>query len=163
MTISIIAAFDNNRVIGNKGQIPWLLPADLAHFKRCTMGKPIIMGRTTHQSIGRILPGRLNIVVTSDLGYSANGMVVAHSIGEAISFATRASANELMVIGGSRTYREFLPIVDKMYLTLIDARFEGDAYFPEFDLNNWLEVEKEAHKPDEKNPFPYTFVVLKRK
>ncbi|MBI2676636.1 MAG: dihydrofolate reductase [Candidatus Yanofskybacteria bacterium] len=163
MTISIIAAFDNNRVIGNKGRIPWLLPADLKHFKECTMGKPIIMGRTTHQSIGKILPGRLNIVITRGLECHLKNIVVAHSVREALYYAAQENTEEVMVIGGSTIYRQFLSATVKMYLTLVDAQFEGDAFFPEFDVDDWLEVEKEVHDPDDENPVPYTFLTLKKR
>lgn len=160
MIISIIAALDKKFVIGNKGRIPWHLPADLAHFRELTMGKPIIMGRTTFESIGRLLPGRLNIVLTRDPCYKPAGVVAAHSIEEALHEA--GAASEIMVIGGADVYRQFMSLAHRMYLTFVESEFEGDAYFPPVDQKEWKEVSREAYTPDKKNPYPYTFVILER-
>lgn len=161
MRISLIVALDKNFVIGNKGHIPWHLPADLEHFRKITMGKPIIMGRTTFESIGKVLPGRLNVVLTHDTSYQLTGVLVAHSVEDALKIA--GTVSEAMVIGGAKVYRQFMSLAYRMYLTLIDGELEGDAYFPKFDWNNWREVESETHKADRKNLYPYTFVTLERK
>ena len=137
MRVSLIAAMDRNRVIGKDGGLPWHLPEDLKHFKAVTMGKPVIMGRKTHESIGRPLPGRLNIVLTGDAAYSAEGCSVAHSAGEALAAA--GDVEEVMVIGGAAVYAEWLPRAARLYLTLIDAEAAGDAYFPAWDPAEWVE------------------------
>ena len=160
MEISLIAALDRNRLIGAGGQIPWRLPADLRYFKATTMGKPVVMGRKTHESIGRPLPGRENIVLTRRPDYRAPGCTVVHSIAAALAAA--GDAPELMVIGGSTVYGAFLPMADRLYLTYIDAAFDGDTYFPPFDREAWQVACEEAHSPDARNPYPYRFVVLER-
>jgi dihydrofolate reductase len=156
--ISFVVAMARNRVIGHDNGLPWRLPADLRHFKSVTMGKPIIMGRKTFESIGRPLPGRANIVVTRDPAYQAEGCVVAHSIEAALAAA--GDAEEVMVIGGADFYRQLLPRADRIYLTLIDAEFAGDASFPELDPVQWQERSREDHAPDADNPYPYSFIVL---
>ena len=160
MNISIIVAMATNRVIGHENRLPWHLPADLQHFKRITMGKPILMGRKTWESIGRPLPGRTNIVITRDVSYSADGCVVVHSLDAALEAAR--DNDEIMVIGGAEFYRQVLPRASTLYLTLVDGEFEGDAFFPEIDENEWLEVERSDHGPDEKNPHAYSFIRLER-
>lgn len=160
MKIALIAALDRNRLIGAEGEIPWHLPADLKHFKTTTMGKPLIMGRKTYESIGRPLPGRQNIVLTSRPEYEAPGCTVVHSIPAALAAA--APAAEVMVIGGGTLYEALLPHAHRLYLTCIDAAFAGDTYFPSFDQDAWQVVSEEAHPPDAKNPHPYRFVILER-
>jgi dihydrofolate reductase len=149
-----------NRVIGRGNALPWHLPADLQHFKRTTMGKPIIMGRKTCESIGRPLPGRLNIVVSRNPAYSAQGFRTATTLDEALAIA--APAEESMVIGGAQLYAAALLLVTRMYLTLIDADFEGDVHFPPYDKSHWRETAREPHEPDERNPYPYSYVTLER-
>ena len=127
MIISLIAAIGKNRVIGKSNALPWKLPADMKHFQAMTKGKPVIMGRKTFESIGRPLPDRINIIITRDENYKAEGCIVAHSMEEALKAAE--NHKEAMIIGGSQIYKEFLPKANKMYLTSIDADFEGDAYF----------------------------------
>lgn len=162
MIISLIAAVDRNFVIGNKGNIPWYLPRDLKRFRELTLGKPIIMGRTTFESIGKALPGRLNIVLTRDLAYrSTSGYVVAHSLSESLRAA--GGALEVLIIGGAEVYRQFMPLADRMYLTLVEGEFEGDTHFPHFDWSDWKEVDRESYPADKKNPYPHTFVILERK
>jgi len=161
MVISIIIAMGNDRVIGIKNALPWQLPADLEHFRQLTVGKPVIMGQKTFESIGKPLPGRTNIVLTLDENFNPPGCLVAHSIEEALSAAK--DFPEVMICGGVSIYRQFLPLADRMYLTLIEGNFEGDAYFPEFDWNNWREVERIENQPDKENPYKYTFVTLERK
>jgi dihydrofolate reductase len=160
MKISIVVAMAANGVIGQDNQLPWRLPADLRHFKQTTMGKPILMGRKTYESIGRPLPGRTNIVITRDAGYTAEGCVVVHSIEAAMQAA--ASQDEIMVIGGAEFYRQVLPYTDTIYLTRIHEDFEGDTYFPELNAGEWREVERTDCMPDENNPYRYSFVLLER-
>lgn len=160
MNISIIVAMATNRVIGHENRLPWHLPADLQHFKQITMGKPILMGRKTWESIGRPLPGRTNIVITRDESYSADGCVVVHSLDAALEAAR--DSDEIMVIGGAEFYRQVLPRASTLYLTLVEGEFEGDAFFPEIDGNEWREVEHSHHGPDEKNPHAYSFIRLER-
>ncbi|MDH5387013.1 MAG: type 3 dihydrofolate reductase [Gammaproteobacteria bacterium] len=158
--LSLIAAMDNNRLIGKNNGLPWHLPADLAYFKSVTMAKPIMMGRKTFDSIGRPLPGRQNIVLTrSDA--EIEGVTVVHSIKEAISAA--GDAEEVMVIGGSAIYELVLPEVQRMYLSFIDGEFEGDAWFPEFNDKDWEIIDEKEQEPDEKNGHACRFVTYQRK
>ena len=161
MRISLIVALARNRVIGRDNQLPWRLSADLQHFKGLTMGKPIVMGRKTYESIGRPLPGRTNIVVTRDSSFSAAGCRVVHSIDEALVAA--GGADEVMIMGGENLYSQLLPRADRLYLTEVQAEVSGDAWFPEFDETQWQELERESHRADEKNEFDYDFVVLTRR
>ncbi len=160
MKISLIVAMAQNRVIGRDNQLPWRLSADLQHFKALTMGKPVIMGRKTWESLGRPLPGRTNIVITRDVGYQAEGCVVVHSVEQALEVV--AGSDEAMVIGGANLYRQLLDRADRLYLTLVRADVEGDTRLPEFDLTQWHEVEREAHSRDDKNEFDFEFVTLER-
>jgi len=160
MIISIIAAFGRNNVIGNNGEIPWDLPKDLARFRKITMGKPVIMGRVTFESIGKPLSGRVNIVLTRDPLFKAKGVLIAGSIDEALEIA--GDAEEVMVIGGAGIYKHFLPLANHMYLTLLDEEYDGDTFFPQYELDEWGELSREIHKPTTKNPFSFTFVHLKR-
>ncbi len=161
MVISIIAAMGNNRVIGIKNKLPWDLPADMEHFQRLTFGKPVIMGQKTFESVGKPLPDRTNIIMTLDKGFNPPGCLVAHSIEEALEKAK--DFPEVMICGGVSIYKQFLPLADKMYLTLIEGDFEGDAFFPEFDWSNWQEKERIENQPDKENPYKYTFLTLERK
>jgi dihydrofolate reductase len=161
MIISLIAAIGKNRVIGKNNSLPWKLPADMKRFRELTTGKPIIMGRKTFESIGKPLPNRTNIIITHDQNYKAEGCIIAHSIEEALKAAE--SNKEVMIIGGSQIYKEFLPKANKMYLTLIDADFDGNAYFPEYKVEEWKETAYEEHERDKDNQYSYTFVVLTRK
>lgn len=160
MKISLIAAMGKNKVIGKNNSLPWHLPADMKRFRELTRNKPIIMGRKTYESIGRPLPDRKNIIITKDKSYRAEGCIIAHSINEALSSAE--GADEVMIIGGANVYRQFLPIADKIYLTIIGKDFEGDAYFPQYG-NEWREVKKEDCKADAQNPHNYSFLVLEKK
>jgi dihydrofolate reductase len=159
MKISLIVAMGENRVIGVNNRMPWHLSADLKRFRQITMGKPIIMGRRTHESIGRPLPGRKNIVLTSDRNYAAPGCTVVHGLVEALR---EAGAEEAMVIGGSSLYRDFLPKADRIYLTLIHREFEGDTFFPEFDPKDWREIERLDVDSDPESGLSYSFVILER-
>jgi len=160
MKISLIAAMADNRVIGRDNRLPWRLPADLRHFRKITLGKPVVMGRKTWESIGRPLPGRTNIVVTRDPDYLAEGCVVAHSVDEALTAC--AGSEEVMVIGGANLYQQLLDRADRLYLTRVRAEVEGDAWFPAFDAAQWREVEHESHRRDDANEFDYEFLLLER-
>ncbi len=160
MIISIITAMDENQLIGKDNGLPWKLPADLQFFKRVTMSKPIIMGRKTFESIGRPLPGRKNVVITRDESFDAEGCEVVFSLNDALSRVE--NADEVMVIGGANIYQQFLPQADRLYLTRVEGKFDGDAWFPEIDFENWELVEKEEHKADEKNEADYSFQVFQR-
>jgi len=159
--ISLIWAQDENRLIGKGGRLPWRLPADLIWFRKQTMGKPVLMGRTTYESIGKPLPGRTNIVLTHQPDYQAEGCAVVHSIEEAQQAA--AGAEEIMVIGGAGVYEQLLPHASKAYMTLIHSAFEGDTWFPEFDFDEWSQTSREDHEPDGKNAYSYSFITLERK
>ncbi len=159
--LSVIAALADNRVIGVDNRLPWRLPADLQHFKRITMGKPMIMGRKTWESLPGLLPGRPHLVVTRDTTYRAEGAQVVHSLQEA--FAVFSKAEELMLVGGADLYAQAIPLASRMYLTQVHASPEGDAWFPEFDADQWREVEREEGVLDDKNPIPHTFVTYVRK
>ena len=160
MRITIIAAMDRNRLIGDGDRLPWRLPADLRRFKALTMGKPIVMGRRTHESIGRALPGRRNIVLSRDPDYRAPGCDVAASLEEALEMC--ADAEELMIIGGAELYARALPRADRLHLTLLHATFSGDAWFPDYDEREWREVSRENHVADTESPSAYSFVDLER-
>lgn len=159
--ISIVVAMDRNRLIGRGNALPWHLPADLAHFKAVTMGKPILMGRKTYDSIGRPLPGRHNIVITRNADFAAPGCTVVTSVDAALAAA--GAVPEIMLIGGAQLYAELLPRVGRIYVTRIDAAFEGDAWFPALDDCDWVETARSDHDADERNPYPYSFQVLERR
>jgi len=149
-----------NRVIGNDNSLPWHLPADLKHFKAMTMGKPMIMGRKTWESLPGKLPGRTHIVVSSNSDYVAEGCILAHSLRQAIDAA--GDVPEVMVVGGAMLYGEALSKADRMYLTMVETEVEGDTLFPEYDSGQWQEVAREHHPRDDKNPYAYSFVTLSR-
>ena len=159
MVVSVIAAVARNRVIGVDNRLPWHLPADLRRFRALTWGKPIVMGRRTHESIGRPLPGRRNIVVTRS-GRTPEGCERADSLAGAFEMA--APAPETVVIGGACCYRGALAFAERMYLTRIDADFAGDAWFPEWSPAEWVERERERFAPGGTAPFGYEFLVLER-
>ena len=163
MMISMIAAMAHDRVIGLDNQMPWHLPADLAHFKRVTLGKPVLMGRKTFESIGRPLPGRRNLVISRNPDYRADGVEVIDSVEAALALLADSDVAELMVIGGGHLYGQLLPRADRLYLTRIDLAVEGDTRFPAFDDEQWRLVESEAHPADEKNPHPYRFETWQRR
>jgi dihydrofolate reductase len=158
--ISLIAAMASNRVIGINNTLPWHLPADFKHFKAVTMGKPILMGRKTYESIGHPLPGRTNIIITHNPSYVAEGCHVVNSIEQALTL-TEDDA-EVMVIGGASFYQQTLPIAQRIYLTIIHHDFKGDAHFVEYDESIWREVERVDYQPDEKNRYPYSFLTLEK-
>nr|WP_255697797.1 type 3 dihydrofolate reductase [Thiothrix winogradskyi] len=158
--LSLIAAMTPQRVIGCKGAMPWHLPADLAWFKQNTLGKPIIMGRKTWDSIGRALPGRRNIVISRDATFQPSGAERASS--PELAMAAVADVPEIMVVGGAQIYQHFLADADRLYLTLIDADFTGDTFFPDYNQYQWRTLEQTYHPADAKNPYPYSFLILER-
>lgn len=162
MLVSAIVATAKNNVIGKDNQIPWHLPADLAYFKRTTLEHHIIMGRNCFRSIGRPLPKRTNIVVTRDPFFRADGVLVAHSVEEALGMAFDNGEQEVFIIGGGAIYRETQDLWDKIYLTEVDLEVEGDVFFPETDPADWRETWCEHHAPDAKNEWAYTFKILER-
>lgn len=160
MMVSMIVAAAANNVIGIDGELPWHLSADLKRFKALTMGKPIIMGRLTHESIGKALPGRRNIVISRTPGYSAAGCDVAVSPSHALELA--ADADEIMVIGGGRIYQQLLPQASRIYLTRVHAHPEGDAFFPELPASEWQVIEREDFPADDDRPLGYSYETLQR-
>lgn len=161
MKISVIVAVSSNQVIGNKNKLPWHLSADLKYFKRKTMGHPVIMGRKTHESIGRPLPGRTNIVITRKLNYELPGCIVVNSLPEAINLCT--DEEEVFVIGGAEVILQAIDDADRVYLTLVHQEFEGDSFLPPFNMNLWHEISREDHQADQNNAYNYSFIVLEKR
>ena len=160
--LSAIVAVAENGVIGRKGGLPWHLPAEMARFKQITMGHPIIMGRKTHESIGRALPGRYNVVITRDKDYRAEGCEVVGSLDEAIELAKKAEGSkEIFVIGGEQIYREAMPKLERIYLTKVHAKIDCDKFFY-YDPKEWKPVSSEKHSADTKNQYDFEFTVLGR-
>lgn len=157
--ITLIAAMGNNRAIGLDGRMPWHLPAELQHFKKATMGKAIVMGRKTWQSIGRPLPGRQNIVISRNPGFSAEGADVCDSLASAIEVS---ETDEIMIIGGGQLYSAALPLAQGMILTLIDIEPEADTWFPEWDESQWQQTEERHFPIDEINQLAYRIVRFER-
>lgn len=160
--ISFIVAMDENRVIGKDNQLPWHLPEDLKFFKRTTMGHPIAMGRKTHESIGRALPGRENIVITRQLDYKSHDVTVFYSMEEFVKYCG-SQDDEIFVIGGAEIFKETFEYADRLYITHIEEEFEGDTYFPECNEREWELVSSEKGIKDEKNPYKYEFRIYDRK
>jgi len=167
MNLAIIVAQAKNRVIGVKNKLPWRLPEDLRYFKQVTMAKPIIMGRKTFESIGRPLPGRTNIVISRNPDYAPANVKVVPSLDAAIELAESIclidGADEVMVIGGAQIYEQALEKADRLYLTEVDTEIEGDAWFPDFDRENWNEVGRQDFSSGGCNPYDYSFIVLDKK
>jgi dihydrofolate reductase len=161
MRLSLVVAMARNRVIGRDNALPWRLPADLAHFRKVTMGRPIVMGRKTFQSIGKALAGRRNIVVTHNGELAAPGCVVVGSLDEAWKAA--GDADEVCVIGGTTLFRETLPLADVIHLTEVEADLEGDTFFPEFDRSEWREEEIARVPADERHAYALRILELTRK
>lgn len=159
MIISMIAAMADNRIIGKDNQMPWHLPADFAWFKRCTMGKPVVMGRKTYESIGRPLPGRLNIVISRDTSLSIEGVTTVTSIEQALEVA--GEVEEVMIIGGGAIYAACLPMANKLYVTHIEAEIDGDTQFPDWGTE-FKETYSEAYQADEKNAYSMRFTILEK-
>jgi len=162
MVISLIAAMANKRVIGMDNQMPWHLPADLKHFKQITYGKPVIMGRKTHESVGKALPGRRNIIISRQTNLSLpEGCEILSNLDSALALV--ADQPEVMIIGGAEIYKLALPKAQLMYITYIDLDVDGDTFFPAWNEAEWFETKRECHLPDDKNPYRYEFVTLERK
>lgn len=166
MRLSMIVAQAQNRVIGRQNKLPWYLPGDLKYFKQVTMGKPVIMGRKTYESIGKPLPGRLNIVITRDPAYQLEGAKVVHSLAEAIELSESQAfidgVEEAMVIGGEQIYAQALSLAERLYVTQVHAEVEGDAFFPELEQSDWAELGRDDFKAEGPNPYDYSFVVYQR-
>lgn len=157
--ISLIAAVDRNGLIGSEGKLPWHLPADLKHFKKLTIGHPVVMGRRTFESLGKPLSNRRNVVLTKDYRFKAEGAETVHSVEEALQILTEG---EVFVIGGAQVFKDFLPWADRIYLTVIDQEFAGDTFFPEFNQEDWFLVSETAGKVDDENPYFHRFLVYER-
>ncbi|HMP88698.1 MAG TPA: dihydrofolate reductase [Kiritimatiellia bacterium] len=161
MKLSMIAAWDRKGLIGRDGELPWRLPADLQHFKSVTMGKPVIMGRKTAETLPKPLPGRRNIVLTRDPAYHREGFDVFHDVDSVLT--SLQHVEETMVIGGAEIYRLFLPFVSHAYITEVDGEFEGDTWFPIWPLTTeWRSIKRERFHADEKNPHAMTFIELEK-
>ncbi|WP_080845725.1 dihydrofolate reductase [Cytobacillus gottheilii] len=158
--ISLMWAMDENGVIGKDNQLPWHLPEDLKFFKRTTMGRPIVMGRKTWDSIGRPLPGRENIVITRDRQFTCDDCTVFYSLEEMLTYCS--NMEEVFVIGGAEIFKQILPAADRLYITSIHETFEGDTYFPDLDLSQWTLQSREQGIKDEKNPYDYEFLIYQK-
>lgn len=158
--ISLIVAASENDVIGVDGDLPWRLPQDLKHFKATTLGKPVIMGRKTWESLGRPLPGRQNVVITRQSGYAAEGCDVVSNPAAALQACH--GADEVMIIGGSQIYSMFLRVAGRVYFTRVHTELDGDAYFPSLD-DSWVLLEEEAHAADDAHAYPFTIRTFERK
>ena len=161
MNISIVVAISQNNAIGKNNQLLWHLPADLKHFKEITSGNCIIMGRKTYDSIGRPLPNRRNVVITRNKALKIEDVEVVTSLEDAISLCE--NEKEIFIIGGAEIYKEALALTDTIYLTTVHQHYDADAFFPEIKSEDWLEIDSESHKADEKNKVDYTFSTLKRR
>ena len=162
MRVSLIAAVAENGVIGREGGLPWRIPEDLKFFRATTLGKPVIMGRNTYDSIGRPLPGRLNIVLTRDPRWRAEGVRIAHDLDTALGLARASGADEAMIIGGENVYEAALPRASRIYLTQVHRAFDGDAHFPPLDPGEWIETARKEGAPGD-TPLEYTFLTLERR
>ena len=158
--VTLVAAVAENGVIGNGNRMPWHLPADLKRFKALTLGKPLLMGRRTFESIGKPLPGRRNLVLTRAADIPVPGIEVVRAVDEALARCT--DSPELMVIGGAEVYRLCLPLAQRMHLTRVHAALVGDTRFPNCDWNEWRKVERSTHAADERNAYAMTFLTLER-
>ena len=158
--LSIIVAKSNNNVIGSEGNLPWHIPEDLKKFKSITMGKPIIMGRSTFESIGKALPGRKNIVMTRDREYQADGITIAHNLEEALKLCEQAK--EIMIIGGGEIYKLFFDMVNRLYLTNVEKYIDGDVFFPEIDLSKWKMIRKEEFPMNTERKIGFSLEILER-
>ena len=163
MKLSLLAALASNNVIGRDNQVPWRLSTDLKRLKAMTMGHHVIMGRKTFESVGRPLPGRTNVIITRQEGYAPVGVVVVHSLEDAIHLAVQAGEDEAFVLGGAEIYAQALHRADRMYLTRVHAEVEGDTYFPDFDdVAEWKLSDAEHFEADEKNEYPFSFLTYDR-
>jgi dihydrofolate reductase len=163
LIISLLVAADEEGGIGFENRLPWRLSTDLKKFKELTMGHHLIMGRKTYESIGRALPGRTSIVITRNRSYKGDGVLVTHSLPGALELAQNAGEDEAFVIGGGEIFFQALTIAHRIYLTRVHGVVEADVYFPVLEMDEWVEEHSEFHAPDEKNEFPFTFIVLSRR
>lgn len=162
MILSAIVAATDNDVISKEGKIPWHMPSDFARLKKITMGHPIIMGRKTHDSIGRTLPGRLNIVISRNLNYKVHeGSVLVHSIDDALNLSEVKKAEEVFIFGGQAIYTQAMPLTDRIYLTRVHTTLDGDTFF-RFSPSQWKEVSRESFKKNDQDPFDHDFIVLEK-
>lgn len=164
--LALIAAMTRDRVIGRHNSLPWRLPADMRRFRELTTGHPVLMGRKTFESLGRPLPNRTNIVLTSDRTYAGQGCISAHSLDQALAIAAQHLTHErreIFVIGGENVYHQTLARAERLYLTRIDAHIDGDAWFPEFGIEDWETIARESRLADEKNAYNCEFLTLERK
>ena len=163
MRISILAALSSNNVIGRNNEVPWRLSTDLKRLKALSMGHHIVMGRKTFESVGRPLPGRTNLIITRQEGYAPAGVVVVHSLEEALRIAREAGEEETFILGGAEIYAQSMHVADRMYLTRVHAEVEGDTWFPDFDdVSEWHLTDAEHFEADEKNQFPFSFLTYER-
>jgi dihydrofolate reductase len=163
MKLSMIAALSTNNVIGRDNQVPWHLRTDLKRFKSLTMGHHLIMGRKTYESVGRPLPGRINVVITRQTEYAPEDVIVVHSLEEAVRIAAKAGDQEAFIAGGAEIYAQSMHRADRMYLTRVHAEVEGDTWFPDFDdVSEWKLTDSEHFDADEKNDFPFSFLTYDR-
>ena len=163
MIISQLVAMDERRGIGRQGNLPWRLSTDLKRFRQLTMGHHLVVGRKTFESIGKPLPGRQVIIVTHHADYHIDGCFTAHSIGEAVELAHQHGETELFIGGGAEIYAQTLALADRVYLTQVHADCDADTFFPEFDRDDWVEQSSESHAADERNEYPFTFLLLMKK
>ncbi len=162
MIISFIVAASTNNVIGKNNQLPWSLPNDMKFFKNTTWAMPVLMGRKSFESLGKPLPGRLNVVITRQNDWKPEGASVVHSVEDAIKVAAAADYNEAFIIGGGEIFKEAMPVADKIYLTRVDVKLEGDAFFPEMNPKEWLMVSEQSFPSDEKHAYAYHFQLWER-
>lgn len=158
--IAFVVAHDRRRVMGKDNRLPWRLPDDMRHVRQLTIGKPVIMGRRTWESIGRPLPERTNIVLTRDGSFRCDGCLVARTLEEALALA--GEVPEVIVFGGAAVFAAFLPRTDRIYLTEVEAEVAGDTYFPALDPRAWREVARRRHPADRRHPYAFSFVTLDR-
>ena len=163
MVISQIVAASLNNVIGVNGGLPWHMPTDMKYFKEKTLGHHIVTGRKNYEAEGKALPGRVNIVLTRNREYTIPDGVVVHTMEEAIEIARKAGETELFIVGGEEIYKLAMPVTDRIYLTRIHTKVEGDTFYPEPDPEIWKQVSVERHQKDKRNPFDYDFLVFERK
>jgi dihydrofolate reductase len=167
MRIVLVAAIGENNVIGRNGQLPWRLKSDLQHFRRLTLNKPVVMGRRTFESIGKLLKDRTNIVVTRDLSRAASGAVLATSIEAALAYAhddaKRRGVDEIMVIGGNEVFAAILPLADRLEITHVHAAPDGDVFFPPIDSGVWREVSRQDHPAGPQDDAPFTVAAYEKR
>lgn len=163
MQVSMMMAMDRNKLIGRDNDLPWKISSDLQYFKRITMGKPLVMGRATFDSLGRVLPGRPHVVITRNRNWQHEGVDVVHSLDAAFAAAREYDGEELMIIGGASICEEAMPSVGRLYLTVIDHEFEGDRWLNSFNRDNWVLVSSEQHDETQQGGYRFSYEVLEAK